>query len=179
MIPKGSAKMKSKVPGSRPLSYLQTANSLHASARPFSVSMGVLTALLVTAFLGMMARQAVMVPEDLLHCVSWMVLTLLFFGFIPVILLRRQRITLDDLGLESRFYFCGFPIWRNFVPRENIVSLDSQWDGGSDDGACMRLLIRTTAGETQWGIDADDDSIISLAKRLSHFLRQMQKTRTH
>ena len=170
--------MKAKAPANRPLDYLQTAESVQACARPFSFSMGILTALLVLALLGMMVRQAVMVPEDLLHCVSWMVLTLLFFGFIPLILLRRQRITLDDSGLESRFYFCGFPIWRNFVPRENIVSLDSQWDGGSDEGACMRLLIRTTAGETQWGIDADDDSIISLAKRLSHFLRQMKKTHT-
>ena len=171
MIPKGNAKMKSTVPGRRPLSYLQTADSLQAVARPFSFSMGILTGLLVLALLGMMVRQAVMVPEDLLHCVSWMVLTLFFFGFIPLILLRRQRITLDDSGLESRFYFCGFPIWRNFVPRENIVSLDSQWDGSSDDGACVRLLIRTTAGETQWGIEADDDSIIDLAKRLSDFLR--------
>lgn len=178
MILKGNVKMKSKVPGRHPLTYLQTADSLQAWARSFSITMGVLTALLVMAFLGMIVRQAVMVPEDLLHCVSWMVLTLLFFGFIPVFLLRRQQLTLDDSGLESRFYFCGFPICRNFVSRENIVSLDSQWDGGSDDGACMRLLIRTTAGETLWGIDADDDSIISIAKRLSHFLRQMQKTHT-
>ncbi len=168
--------MKNKVPGSRPLDYSQTADSVQARAYPLSFSMGILTGLLVTAFLGMMVRQAVMVPENLLHCLTWMVLTLLFFGFIPVILLRRQRITLDDSGLESRFYFCGLPIWRNFVPREDIVSLDAQWDGGSEDGACMRLLIRTPAWETQWGIDADDDSIISLAKRLSHFLPQMQKT---
>ena len=170
--------MKTKVPGNRPLHFLQTADSVQARAYPLSFSMGVLTALLVSAFLGMMVRQAVMVPEDLLHCLMWMVLTLLFFGFIPVILLRRQRITLNNIGLESRFCLCGFPIWRNFVPRENIVRLDSHWDGGSEDGACMRLLIRTTAGETHWGIDADDDSIIDLAKRLSDFLRQMKKARS-
>lgn len=168
--------MKSKPASDRPLHYTQTPDELQAWAQPTSRTAGIVTGLLLLGFIGMFVKKALDDPDGsrLLSAFSAVFFSLLFFGFIPVVLLRRQRITLNRAGLESRFFVFAFPVWRNFIPMDSIKRFDSVWDGGSDEGACMRLLIRDESGETQWGIDADNAEIEVLAKRLSQCLGKLR-----
>lgn len=168
--------MKPKVTSERPLHYTQSSGDLQAFSQSRSRSGGIVTGLLLLAFVGMFVQNAVVNPsrETITSAFGASFVTLLVFGIIPVVMLRRQRITLNQSGLESRFFVFAFPVWRNFIPLDGIESLDSVWDGGSDEGACERLLIRKKAGESHWGIDAEDKEIEVLAKRLGHCLRQLR-----
>lgn len=168
--------MKPTATSDRPLHYTQTASSLLATSQPANRWAGIGTGLGLLAFITMFMQNAVAKPnvETITSAVGASFVTLLCFGIIPAVLLRRQRITLNHVGLESRFFLVAVPVWRNFIPLDNLVKIDSIWDGGSDEGSCARLLIQTKAGETKWGIDASDAVIEVLAKRLSQCLRELR-----
>ena len=120
--------MKPKAPSDRPLNYTQTPHDLRAFSQPVSRSGGIVTGLLLLAFLGLFYQTAFSHPssETITSAIGATCFTLLCFGIIPVVLLRRQRITLDQTGLESRFFLVALPVWRNFIPLDNIVKLDSR-----------------------------------------------------
>jgi len=98
----------------------------------------------------------------------------LFFGWLPVLLLGRQRIRLSREGLESRFSFLGVRLVRRFVPWANIRKIDSVYESGDEDGA-MRLRIETPHGLKVWGVTAEDDEVTALALRLAGFRKQLMK----
>ena len=168
--------MKLKPASEQPLHYTQTPNNLLAFSQPLNRWAGIATGLGLLAFIGLFVQNAIAHPkvETITSAVGASFVTLLCFGIIPAVLLRRQRIALNHAGLESRFFLVTVPVWRNFIPLENLVKIDTIWDGGSDEGACARLLIHTKAGEIKWGIDASDNEIDVLAKRLSQCLRQLR-----
>lgn len=169
--------MNTESASNRALEYTQTPDSLRAFSQPRSRSGGIVTGLLLLAFVGMFVQNAVVNPsrETITSAFGASFVALLVFGIIPVVLLRRQRIVLNQAGLESRFFVFALPVWRSFIPLDAIKGIDSVWDGGSDEGACERLLIRTKAGESKWGIDAEDKEIEVLAKRLGQCLRQLRE----
>jgi len=168
--------MKQKPASERPLHYTQPPSGLLAFSQPANRWAGIATGLGLLAFIGLFIQNAIAHPnvETITSAVGASSVTLLCFGIIPTALLRRQRITLNHVGLESRFFLVAVPVWRNFIPLDNLVKIDSIWDGGSDEGSCARLLIHTKTRETKWGIDASDNEIEVLAKRLSQCLRQLR-----
>ena len=168
--------MKLNASSDRPLHFTQTPSDLMAVSQPLSRWSGIATGLGLLAFIGLFIQNALTHPsvETITSAIGASFATLLCFGIIPVVLLRRQRITLNHAGLESRIFLVTVPVWRNFIPLDDLVKIDSIWDGGSDEGSCARLLIRTKTGETKWGIDASDAEIDVLAKRLNQCLRQVR-----
>lgn len=167
--------MKPKPAPAKPLRYFETAGQLVARTRPPDAIGGSVAGLFLLAFIGLAIWQSTFTENGagLFRGLGMAGVAMLFFGFIPVVMLRRQRISLSHIGLESRFLLFGLPIWRNFIPFEVLRKVDSTWDGGSDEGACMRLLITTTRGESQWGVDADSDEIVTLGKRLNAFRKRL------
>ncbi len=168
--------MTPKATGNKSLRYHQTADSMRAFASSYSPRLGFALGVALLAVVGAFLWRAISEPHGigLVSGLGGALVTLLFFGFVPLVLLRRQRITLDGAGLESRFFVLGVPVWRDFLPLGDIVGLESAWDGGSDEGACERLLIRTTRKEIQWGVDADNAAIEELAKRLHTRWKQLR-----
>ncbi len=172
--------MKPKVTSDRPLHYTQTSNHLQAYSQPVSRSGGIMASVSLLAFFGLFVQNAVANPsrETITSAVGAICLTLLCFGIIPIVLLRRQRITLNQSGLESRFFVVTLPVWRNFISLESIKDFDTVWDGGSDDSACLRLVIRADSAEIKWGIDAESEDIEVLSKRLRSCLRELRNHST-
>ena len=161
----------------KPLEYIQSPDRLCVWAKSKSVGFGITAGLMVLAVVAVCVVRLVSQPDlaTLKSSFSGAFFTLLFFGVIPVMLLRCQCITLDRDVLQSRFFFLGLPIWRNVIASATITGVDSEWDGGSDESACMRLLIQTTTGKILWGVDTDDAEIATLGKRLQSFLFQIPK----
>ncbi len=167
--------MKAKVPAVNTLRFTELPDGVVIQCRPVSPVSGALTGLLLLAGIVGMAWQAFATDEGgswLGFCGGTFFLVLVF-GIIPFACLHSQRLKLSDEGLESRLTFLGVPVWRSFVAMRDIQSLDSVW-GGSEDGGGMRLLIRTPGREIQWGVRAEDDEVISLARRLNGSLKRFR-----
>ena len=97
--------MKPKVTSERPFHYTQSPGDLQAFSQPRSRSGGIVTGLLLLAFIGLFVQNALANPsgKNITSAFGATFVTLLVFGIIPVVMLRRQRIALNQSGLESRF----------------------------------------------------------------------------
>lgn len=97
--------MKPKVPSEWRLHYTQSPGDLQAFSQPRSRSGGIVTGLLLLAFIGLFVQNALANPsgKNITSVFGATFVTLLVFGIIPVVMLRRQRIALNQSGLESRF----------------------------------------------------------------------------